>query len=80
MAKISDLIILTVDDLEDQLGSSKYPNFVAESEKMFSDQVNAFAEKVLADEKIRAIFVSGPTSSGKTTSARLLSQRLIANG
>ncbi|NLW54622.1 MAG: nucleoside kinase [Clostridiaceae bacterium] len=80
MATISELIILTVDDLEDQLGSSKYPNFVAESEQMFTDQVNAFAEKVLADEKIRAIFVSGPTSSGKTTSSRLLSQQLIANG
>ena len=38
------------------------------------------SQLVLADEKIRAIFVSGPTSSGKTTSARLLSQRLIANG
>ncbi|MDD2427873.1 MAG: nucleoside kinase [Eubacteriales bacterium] len=80
MATISELIILTVDDLEDQLGSSKYPNFVAASEKMFSDQVNAFAERVLADDKIRAIFVSGPTSSGKTTSSRLLSQILTANG
>ncbi|NLC26969.1 MAG: nucleoside kinase [Fastidiosipila sp.] len=80
MATISELIILTVGDLEEQLGSSKYPNFVEKSEKMFSDQVNAFAEKVLADDRIRAIFVSGPTSSGKTTSSRLLSQILIANG
>ena len=80
MATISELIILTVDDLEDQLGSSKIPKFVRESEQLFSDQVDIFAEKVLADKNIRAIFVSGPTSSGKTTSSRLLSQKLIQNG
>lgn len=80
MADFSDLIVMTLGDIEDALGSSKFPAFIAESEAFFENQVKAIADHVLAHPSIRAVFVSGPTSSGKTTSSRLLSERLTASG
>ncbi|NLA72035.1 MAG: hypothetical protein GX850_06415 [Clostridiaceae bacterium] len=80
MANFSDLIVLTIDDLERNLGAAKFREFVRQSEAHFVDQVAAIADHILQHPSIRAIFVSGPTSSGKTTSSLLMSQRLTAAG
>ncbi|NLB51196.1 MAG: hypothetical protein GX809_06420 [Clostridiaceae bacterium] len=80
MAEYSDLVVLTIDDLERNLGRSKFREFVTRSEKRFTDQVNLVADHILNNRGIRAIFVSGPTSSGKTTSSMLMSKRLTEAG
>lgn len=80
MADFSDLIVLSIDDLERNLGRSKFREFVARSEKAFTDQVDRIADHILSNRGIRAIFVSGPTSSGKTTSSMLMSKRLTGEG
>ncbi|MGI6157347.1 MAG: uridine kinase family protein [Saccharofermentanales bacterium] len=80
MAEFSDLVVLTIDDLEENLGAAKFRAFVEASEKRFVDQVAAVADRILENRSIRAIFVSGPTSSGKTTSSMLMSKRLTAAG
>jgi len=65
MAKFSELIVLTIGDLEDNLGADQFRRFVARSEQRFVDQVTHVADYILSNPSIRAIFVSGPTSSGK---------------
>lgn len=80
MAELSELVVLTIDDLEENLGRSKFRDFVDRSEERFTSQVEAIANTILQNRGIRAIFVSGPTSSGKTTSSMLMSKRLTEAG
>lgn len=80
MAEYSELQVLTVEDLERNLGRSKFRDFIERSEKQFTDQIDTVAEHILNNPQVRAIFVSGPTSSGKTTSSMLMSKRLTDAG
>ncbi len=80
MAEFSDLIVLTVEDLESNLGSAKFSEFVRKSEAFFVEQVTTIANHILAYPDIRAVFISGPTSSGKTTSTMLMTRRLTEAG
>jgi uridine kinase len=80
MAELSDLMVLTIEDLEKNLGRAKFRDFVRESEAHFTRQVESIADYILDHRDVRAIFVSGPTSSGKTTSSMLMSQRLTQAG
>ncbi|MDD3541027.1 MAG: nucleoside kinase, partial [Eubacteriales bacterium] len=66
MAELSDMMVLTIDDLEKNLGRAKFRDFIRESELRFTKQVASIADHILDHRDIRAIFVSGPTSSGKT--------------
>lgn len=50
------------------------------SEEFFFSQVRRAAEKVCADGRKRVIMLAGPSSSGKTTTAELLSKELERNG
>ena len=80
MAELSNLVVLTIEDLEKNLGRAKFREFIRESEARFTQQVATIADHILEHPDIRAIFVSGPTSSGKTTSSMLMSRRLTASG
>lgn len=80
MAELSDLLVLTVDDLEKNLGRARFREFIRESEEHFTRQVEHIADHILNHRDIRAIFVSGPTSSGKTTSSMLMTRRLSEAG
>lgn len=74
MAILQNRISLSLEDLEDHLGSAKLPAFVRESEEAFLARTREIAQYIVDHPQIRAIFVSGPTSSGKTTFAdRLIS-------
>lgn len=75
MANLSDKIRVSIDDLEDMLGVFGLPDFISKAEARFVRQTAEVAEAVCADPKIQVVFVSGPTSSGKTTfTDRLVSE------
>ena len=80
MAEYSELLVWTIEDLERNLGRAKFREFVRQSEEGFTRQVETIARHILDHRDIRAIFVSGPTSSGKTTSSMLMSKRLTDAG
>lgn len=80
MAELSNLVVLTIEDLEKNLGRAKFRDFVAQSEDHFTRQVEAIADYIFDHREVRAIFVSGPTSSGKTTSSMLMTRRLTEAG
>ncbi|HHV41734.1 MAG TPA: hypothetical protein GXX72_02655 [Clostridiaceae bacterium] len=80
MAELSKLIELSVEDLENNLGSNRLSQFIEESEQNFLEQVKAVAEKVIENKQIKIFFISGPTSSGKTTFSNHFTSRLSAAG
>lgn len=80
MAEFSKLVELSVDELETKLGGARLTQFIDESEASFNSQVQVVAERVINDSDIKAFFVSGPTSSGKTTFSAQFTRRLNEGG
>ncbi len=80
MAILENKRTLSLEDLEEHLGNHKLPLYVKESEDAFLDRTNEIARYILEKPQIKAIFVSGPTSSGKTTFADRIVTRLASLG
>ena len=71
MAKLGKTKVITVNDLEKKLGSKKFLDFVAECEAAFKARVKEISDYVISNKQINMVFLSGPTSSGKTTFSTL---------
>ena len=80
MAVLQNKTNITLEELEENLGEKKLPEFISNSEKAFISQIDAIVDAVNNDKTKRAIFVSGPTSSGKTTFTMRLSSGLQKAG
>ena len=80
MAELQNLTDITIEELEENLGAKKLPEFIAQSEELFLNRINGVVEDVIADRSKKAVFISGPTSSGKTTSTMRLSQGFKKHG
>ena len=80
MAELRDKLDITVEELEEQLGVAKLPVFINESEKLFLSRIDTICSDICSDPNKHAIFVSGPTSSGKTTFTNRLSKALTEHG
>lgn len=80
MATFDNMKIVTLQDLENNLGTERFPAFMMECEREFKRQVDAISKRVIEDHSIRMIFLSGPTSSGKTTFSTLFTQNLVDSG
>lgn len=80
MAELRNMNITSIGELERQLGVLKWPKFIASCEAEFQARIRQIADRVLADPTIKAVFVSGPTASGKTTFSNRLAQILIERG
>jgi uridine kinase len=67
----------TIDSLNQRIREGEFPQIVHESESAYEDNVTAAAEWIEERrEDIRVVIVSGPSSSGKTTTTIKLEQRL----
>lgn len=73
MAELKDRIDITVEELEESLGAKKLPEFISKCEEGFLNRIDSIVEEICKDTSKRAVFVSGPTSSGKTTFTMRLS-------
>ncbi|MGB4610858.1 MAG: hypothetical protein WBH77_09600 [Saccharofermentanales bacterium] len=80
MAELGKIKLITIGDLERKLGTTKFPRFIEECEQGFKTQVQEIADYVLAHQEISFVFLSGPTSSGKTTFSTLFSRKLTESG
>jgi len=80
MADLRDRLDITVEELEENLGENKLPRFIEESEKLFLKRIDNIVDDICADGSKKAIFVSGPTSSGKTTFTMRLSSGITKHG
>lgn len=80
MAELRDRLDITVEELEESLGANKLPRFIEKSEKLFLDRIDTIVEEICSNKNKKAIFVSGPTSSGKTTFTMRLTAGVSAHG
>lgn len=80
MAELRDRMDITVEELEESLGAVRLPRFIAESEAVFVGRIDAICDEICSDTNKRAVFVSGPTSSGKTTFTIRLSNTINKKG
>lgn len=80
MAEFSKLVEISVEELENNLGSTKLPRYIEECELAFTSQIDLIADQVIANPRIKAFFVSGPTSSGKTTFSTHFTEQLNRAG
>lgn len=80
MAELSSRLILSTQDLEMQLGVNKLPLFIREAEETFLDMTRNIVDHIAEHPRVRAVFISGPTSSGKTTFTERLAAGLRGRG
>jgi uridine kinase len=67
----------TVSALNDRIAEDEFPYLVHESEAAYEDDVATAADLIVARrEKLKLVIISGPSSSGKTTTTIKLEQRL----
>ncbi len=67
MAILENHVQVTLNELEKNMTRFKLEDFIAQCEENLDRQIRGIADHVADNRRIRAIFISGPTSSGKTT-------------
>ena len=80
MAELQDRLDITVEDLEERLGNRKLEDFIKQSEELFLKRTKNAIEEACNNRQIKAVFISGPTSSGKTTFTMHLAEGLSKAG
>lgn len=80
MAKTGSMKYYTIRDLEDQLGRKKLAHFIRDNEAGILRDIAEIAYQAAWDPDIRAVFISGPTSSGKTTFTERLAAAFHMHG
>lgn len=72
--------IVTVADLNKRIINGSIDKVVKTSEEIQIKKMEEITNNILANPKIKVILISGPSSSGKTTFAARIGQRLMADG
>ncbi|OGS20237.1 MAG: hypothetical protein A3J83_00050 [Elusimicrobia bacterium RIFOXYA2_FULL_40_6] len=71
----------TVKKLNKKVNSAKFKTLIRDCEKLYKDEVNAVAQKIIKNKnKIRIAIVAGPSSSGKTTTTIKIGEILQKEG
>lgn len=71
----------TIQKYNQRIGNNEFPQIVHESEAAYEDDLNIAAEMIAERiENVRMVFVSGPSSSGKTTTTMKIEERLKKKG
>ncbi|MBR5646793.1 MAG: nucleoside kinase [Treponema sp.] len=66
--------------LNDLIAQGKIDDFIDISETHQQKQISEIASQIVKSRKVRVVLISGPSSSGKTTSAKKLALELLAMG
>jgi uridine kinase len=71
----------TVDALNNRIANKEFPQIVNESESLYEDDVTLGSKLIIERLKnLRMVMISGPSSSGKTTTTIKLEKKLIKKG
>jgi len=71
----------TVNHLNERIAKDEFPHIVHESEALYEDDVDLAANLIVERlDSLRMVMISGPSSSGKTTTTIKLEQRLLKKG
>ncbi len=69
-----------VSDLNNLVSNSSISGFIESCELYFNDQIKKVSEEIQKRENCRFIMLAGPSSSGKTTTSRVLGAYLRSKG
>jgi len=73
--------INTIEKMNARIEKGEFPHIVHESESAYENEVSVASELILErEDKIKVVMISGPSSSGKTTTTIKLEQRLRKHG
>ncbi len=78
--KLSRLHVNYAGDINQLVTEGNIKDYIQTNEIMYDSEINEIVEKVENNKKIKAIFLSGPSSSGKTTSSKKMSLYLNSKG
>ena len=67
-------------NINELVSSSKIESFIKVNELVFNDHISHVAKKIAAQKDVKMILISGPSSTGKTTTTKRLSTYLEALG
>ena len=71
----------TVDGLNERIRKGEFPQIVHESESAYESDISTASELILEKkENLKMVFVTGPSSSGKTTTTIKLEKHLNRKG
>ncbi len=71
----------TIEKYNTRINNNEFPHIVHESEAAYEDDLDTAADMILErSDKLRMVFISGPSSSGKTTTTIKIEERLKKNG
>ncbi len=71
----------TVDQLNERIAAGEFPQIVRESDRFYKEDITTAAEMVKDwRERVRMVLITGPSSSGKTTTTTKLSHLLNQAG
>lgn len=77
---LENIRINTSVELNKTISSGKYGDIIRMSESLFNNQLFEVVNKVTKNKDIKIILITGPSSSGKTTTAKKLSLFLRSRG
>lgn len=72
--------VSTIGELNAACAQGHTNNLIHVSEALQEKKFSQIADRIAADNRIKVILISGPSSSGKTTSSKRLSVQLMASG
>ena len=67
-------------DLNKMIVEGKISDFIQQNEILYNRNLENIANKVISNKNIKSIFISGPSSSGKTTTSKKIAMYLRAMG
>ncbi len=78
--KLSGIGVKYAGDLNKMIVEGKISDFIQQNELLYNQALCDIANKVAISKTIKSIFISGPSSSGKTTTSKKISMYLKAMG
>ena len=70
---------LTVEEINKN-AKNDIAKYIEDSEQFFTAQINKILNEVAQNKNIKFILLAGPSSSGKTTTSKIMSKNLVQNG
>lgn len=67
-------------DLNDQVSKSKIKEFIEANELVFNERISGLAKRIQEKKEIKIVLISGPSSTGKTTTTKRLASYLKTLG
>ena len=79
-SKLENLGVRYSGDINKLVCEDKIQDFIRTNEILYDENMDKVADMVVKNRKIKAIFISGPSSSGKTTTSKKIALYLKSKG